>query len=224
VPSIEVDQVHRACLPAQRQLVPFGGARSFVVQPACGAPHRLGIVVGQPATLDGHVARYFELFGGAREVVVAHGIEALAARQDRRRSHVGAHVLRVVERHHPAEPVMAHVLVAHVVVLVPVLPVRPRPQVVAVAVRMDGVIRSQQTCQRAAHRGRIEHLADLRYVRQNVVARIAAPGQHGVDPVADPAVKGSRKIRLDLKISVDDEASHRGVVKETGLVHHGSVL
>ena len=79
--------------------------------------------------------------------------------------------------------------------------------------RVDGVIRAEQAGQRTAHRGCFEHLPDLRHMRQNVVARIPVPGQHGADPVPDPRVETCRKSCLYLEISIDDEAAHRGVVK-----------
>ena len=81
------------------------------------------------------------------------------------------------------------------------------------AVRMDGVVRSQQTGQRAAHGGRLENLLDLRDAWQDVIARVALFGQHGVDPATDMLVNSRRQIGLDLEVSVDNELPHCRVIE-----------
>ena len=149
-------------------------------------------MVVQQACFDSQVAFDFKLFNSSPEIVVVNGIVELPARYDRRRPHVCTHILRVIERHDPAETMVAHVLIAHVIVLVPVLSAPSRPLVMTVAVGMNGVVRSQQTGQRAAHDGRLEDLPDLRDVRQDVISRIAVPGQHGVDLPTNPTVKTGR--------------------------------
>ena len=106
-------------------------------------------------------AQFDFIFGAFRWSGVGNGIPVLASGQDGRRPHVFGHILRIVEGHNPAEPVMADILVKNIVVFMPTLFATLRGPQVAVAMWVHNMIGADQTDDSTDHFRVIKDLLNL---------------------------------------------------------------
>ena len=170
-----------------------------------GAVPQVVVGDGEGAGLDHQRHLAADVAVGAH--AVGGGVAVLGSRYDDGRPHVGGDVGRVIKAEEAVEGGVAPVLA----VLMPVHVAGARLLAVPVAVEHHLVVAAGQADQRAAHRGMVEHLAQLRHLVADGVAGVAP---QRIQPGGDRLVQTGAQVRLHEVVAVDDEVDHLQVVEQ----------
>ena len=123
-------------------------------------------------------------------------------------------VLWVVEDHHPAIAVIAHLVIAPVAVLVPATALAAGAIDVAVAVGVHDVILPDHRSEGTAHDRVVKNLLQRRDAGQNVVAGIALLGKDLFGALIDVLVEGSGQRGFEREIALGYKLLHLLVAEE----------
>ena len=123
-------------------------------------------------------------------------------------------VLGVVEDHHPAIAVVAHLVVAPIAVLVPAAALAAGRIDVAVAVGMHDVIRPDHRREGPSYDGIVKDLLQRRDAGQDVVAGIALLGKDLFGALVDGLVEGGGQRGFERETALGNELLHLLVAEE----------
>ena len=123
-------------------------------------------------------------------------------------------VLWVVEDHHPAIAVIAHLVIAPIAVLVPASPLATGAIDVAVAVGVHDVILPDHRSEGTAHDRIVKDLLQRRDAGQNVVAGIAFLGKNLFGALVDVLVEGGGQRGFEREIALGYKLLHLLVAEE----------